>query len=68
MNEAPNYYRTAQERYRAAAPEIRKASREHWTRTHAENIRSGREDLIIFSAQILAAYDVTDAEQEDRSA
>ena len=55
-----DYYRTAQERYMRADPETRKASREHWTRVHAENMKSGREDLIIFSAQILAAYDTAD--------
>lgn len=59
-----DYYKTAAERYRAAAPEIRQASRDHWTRAHAENMKNGNEDQIIFSALILAAYDAADAAKE----
>lgn len=61
------YYRDAARRYLAAPPELRKASREHWTRHHVENLKSGRQDLIIFSAQILAAYDAADADPESIS-
>lgn len=49
-----NYYEQYKERYAAADEKTRKASREHWQRVHAENLASGRQDLIIFSAQILA--------------
>ena len=49
-----NYYEDYKKRYAAADEKTKKASREHWKRVHAENLASGREDLIIFSAQILA--------------
>lgn len=55
-----DYFRTAQRRYMEAAPELRKASRDHWTRTHAENMKNGSPEAISFSASILAAYDVAD--------
>lgn len=55
-----DYFRTAQRRYMNAAPELRKASREHWTRVHAENMKNGSPEAIAFSASILAAYDVAD--------
>lgn len=63
-----DYYKTAQARYMNAAPETRKASREHWTKTHTENMKSGSPDAIAFSASILAAYDVADAYLEYRAA
>ena len=56
-----NYYEQYKERYAAADKETRKASREHWQRVHAENLASGRHDLIIFSAQILAMICTVDA-------
>lgn len=56
-----DYHQTAQRRYMNADPETRKASREHWTKTHAENMKSGSPEAIAFSASILAAYDVADA-------
>lgn len=55
-----DYFRTAQRRYMEAAPELRKKSREHWTRIHAENMKNGSPETISFSASILAAYDVAD--------
>ena len=55
-----DYYRIQQRRYMNAAPELRKASREHWTRTHAENMKNGSPEAISFSASILATYDVAD--------
>lgn len=55
-----DYFRTAQRRYMEAAPELRKASRDHWTRIHAENMKNGSPEAISFSASILAAYDVAD--------
>lgn len=56
-----DYHQTAQRRYMNADPETRKASREHWTKVHAENMKSGSPEAIAFSASILAAYDVADA-------
>ena len=56
-----DYHQTAQRRYMNADPETRKASREHWTKAHAENMKSGSPEAIAFSASILAAYDVADA-------
>lgn len=41
--------------YIKAAPEVREESRKHWIRCHKENISSGREDLIIFSAKMLGS-------------
>lgn len=57
-----NFYKKYADRYRAADEQTRKASREHWTRTHAANMETGRNDIIIFSAQILAAIATIDAE------
>ena len=56
-----DYYKTYGMRYAAANDDMRRAAREHWTRCHAENLRSGRNDLIIFSGQILAQMDLVDA-------
>jgi hypothetical protein len=56
-----NYYMEYAIKYAAQPPEMRKAAKEHWTRKHAENILSNRFDLIIFSAQILAAIDTIEA-------
>lgn len=55
-----DYYRIQQRRYMEASPELRKASRDHWTRTHAENMKNGSPEAIQLSASILAAYDVAD--------
>lgn len=65
MNEHKfEYYHTYFLRYLAASPELREASRQHWTRVHAENVLSGREDLIIFSAKMLGAIALADAMPE----
>ena len=56
-----NYYEQYKERYAAADEETRKASKDHWQRVHAKNLASGRQDLIIFSAQILAMICTIDA-------
>lgn len=56
-----DYNQTAQRRYMNADQETRKASREHWTKAHAENMKNGSPEAIAFSASILAAYDVADA-------
>lgn len=49
------YYKTYFFRYLKADPETRVASIEHWTKCHIENILAERDDLIIFSAKMLAA-------------
>lgn len=56
-----NFYIEQGERYKAASEELKKASRAYWTRIHAENVKAGRNDLIIFSGQILSQYDIIDA-------
>lgn len=56
-----DYYKTYMVRYAAADDSMKAASRAHWTRCHIENLKSGRHDLIIFSAQMLAAMDTVDA-------
>lgn len=59
------YYETTRERYKNASPEMRAATRDHWTKCHRQNIESGRPDMIIFSAQILAGYDLIDADEAE---
>lgn len=49
--------------YKAADKQLRKETREHWTKCHEKNIESGRNDMIIFSGKILAA--ITTAEVEE---
>ena len=56
-----DYYKVYLERYKASPKKLQQESREYWTRIHAENMQSGRHDLIIFSAQILAAITAADA-------
>ena len=56
-----DYYKVYIERYKTTPKELQKQSREYWTKVHAENMQSGRHDLIIFSAQILAAITAADA-------
>ncbi len=55
-----NYYKDYFLRYIAADEATRAESRQHWLKCHAHNIASGREDLIIFSAKILAAISLAD--------
>ena len=55
-----NYYKDYFLRYISASAAVREASRQHWLKCHAENVLSGREDLIIFSAQILASISLAD--------
>ena len=57
-----NFYIEQGKRYKAASEELKKASRAYWTRLHAENVTTGRADLIMFSGQVLAQYDLVDAE------
>ena len=49
------YYKEWFFRYLRADEDTRKASIEHWTEKHAENVLTGREDLIIFSAKMLGS-------------
>lgn len=55
-----NYYKDYFLRYIAADSATRAESRQHWLKCHAQNIASGREDLIIFSAKILGAISLAD--------
>lgn len=57
-----SYYETVGERYRAASPELRAASKAHWIKCHRQNLESGRQDMIIFTAQILAQFAIVDSE------
>ena len=60
-----NFYEDYGKRYRACQDEERKAAaREHWTRIHRENLKTGRLDLIIFSAQMLSAMGIEKIESE----
>lgn len=63
-----NYYKNYFLRYISANEATRKASRQHWLKCHAENVLSGREDLIIFSAKILASISLADDMLEKLSA
>lgn len=57
-----SYYESVGERYRAASPELRAASKAHWIKCHRQNLESGRQDMIIFTAQILAQIAIVDSE------
>ena len=57
------YYESLGERYRAASPEVRAASKAHWLKCHRENLASGRQDMIIFTAQILAQISMVENEE-----
>ena len=61
-----HYYRQWANAYRACTPEQREQSKTHWVKCHRENLKSGREDLIMFSAAILA--EIAIIEQEDKEA
>lgn len=63
-----NYYKDYFLRYISANTAVREASRKHWLKCHAENVLSGREDLIIFSAKILASISLADDMLEKLSA
>lgn len=58
-----SYYESLGERYRAASPEVRAASKAHWLKCHKENLASGRQDMIIFTAQILAQISMVESEE-----
>ena len=58
-----SYYQSIGEHYRAASPELRAASKAHWIKCHRQNLESGRRDMIIFTAQILAQIAIVDNEK-----
>ena len=55
-----DFYKQYMERYMMADVGTRKSAKQHWVKRHLENVASGRDDLIIFSAKILEAIDVAD--------
>ena len=55
-----DFYKQYMMRYMMADVETRKSAKQHWVKCHLENVASGRDDLIIFSAKILGAIDVAD--------
>lgn len=56
------YYESIGERYRESSPELRAASKAHWLKCHRQNLESGRQDMIIFTAQILAQIAIVENE------
>lgn len=55
-----DYYFMWLNRYVMADDKTRKASKDHWMKCHLENIKSEREDLIIFSSKMLATWALAD--------
>lgn len=51
-----SFYENQIIRYLESDSETRQKSKEHWLKCHAENVLSGRDDLIMFTSKILAAY------------
>ena len=49
------YYKKYLVRYMLADAETRNAAKKHWIKCHKDNMKSGREDMIIFSAKMLAS-------------
>lgn len=58
-----DYYENWKSLYKAASLEERNKSKVHWLKCHAENLESGRHDLIIHSAQILAHIAIVENER-----
>lgn len=54
------YYKKYLERYMNADSNLRRQAKEHWTIVHAQNLESGRDDLIVFSAKMLASITLAD--------
>lgn len=63
-----DFYSSYTVRYIEADERCRKESKDHWLRCHAENVASGREDMIIFSSKILAAISLAEAIIEEQKA
>ncbi len=55
-----NYYERYYYRYSSADDATKAESRKHWEEVHAENLNSGRQDLICFSAMILKMINLAD--------
>lgn len=55
-----NFYETYYLRYLQADTDTRRQSRDHWLNVHKANMATGRDDLTIFSAQILARITLAD--------
>lgn len=55
-----SFYENQIIRYLESDSETRKKSKEHYLKCHAENVLSGRDDLILFTSKILAAYTLAD--------
>ena len=55
-----DFYKQYMVRYMMADVGTRKRAKQHWAKCHLENVASGRDDLIVFSAKILGAIDVAD--------
>lgn len=52
------FYKTYYNRFCSADAEMKEATVAHWRRVHADAIRDKNEDMIVFSARILAVYDM----------
>lgn len=57
-----DFYSRYTEMYKQGSPEARARAKAHWIANHKENVKHSREDLIIFSAQMLAAIAMAEAE------
>ena len=56
-----NFYDSFMIRYAESSEEMKKSSRDHWIKCHIENMNKKREDLEIFTEQILARITIVDA-------
>ena len=61
-----NFYENYRQMYKAATMEKRIESKKHWIKCHENNLKSRRQDLIIFSGQILAMIAIVDNEENER--
>lgn len=55
-----DYYEYWLPKYMMADKATREASKKHWIKCHKENLKAKREDLIIFSAKMLATITLAD--------
>lgn len=61
-----SFYTDYYNRFLSASAEMREQSKKHWLKIHAENLKTGRNDLIIFSAQVLAAAALAESKLANR--
>ena len=59
--ENPDFYSNYTVRFIESDSTTREESKAHWQNMHAKNLASGREDMIIFTAKILAAIEIAEA-------